>query len=175
MNQEMPQILPRWTELPSIELYSDQVVTLITQVLEPVLGSHPESGRKRDTGILTGAMLNNYVKMKIIPAPVKKQYTRTQVATLMVLCILKQVYSIQDISALIDIALDNTKLSTAYNSFCKLFEAVLYCIKEKKDFQDITAENDRVYLLKSVLISCCTKFYVRNTLHALPESANTKS
>ena len=164
--QKKPFTLPRWQELPGIGLYSDQVVTLITQTLQPILGARPESGKKRDTGILTGTMLNNYVKMRIISPPEKKQYSREQVATLIVLCILKQVYSIQDISALISVALNSTVLSAAYNRFCVLFEDVLCSTTQKTDFLRTDPENENLYLLKSVLISCCTKFYVQRVLRS---------
>jgi hypothetical protein len=57
--------LPRWEELPTLELYMDQVITLIDQYLSPVIQTekHP---------LLTSSMVNNYVKKGMIPAPEKK-------------------------------------------------------------------------------------------------------
>ena len=51
--------LPRWHELPSIDLYMDQLISLIERYLAPL--SIP------DEKIITPAMVNNYVKMKLIP------------------------------------------------------------------------------------------------------------
>ena len=38
-------------------------------------------------------MVNNYVKQKIVPAPVKKKYGRSHLACLLMLCICKQTLS----------------------------------------------------------------------------------
>ena len=81
-------LLPRFRELPQLGLYSDQVVTLVNEVLSPLLPAE-EGGKKKDSLPFTASMLNNYVKLRILSAPIKKQYTREQVATAIVLCVLK--------------------------------------------------------------------------------------
>lgn len=58
--------LPRWEELPDIELYMDQVITLIERYLSPLVG-------QTDSKVITSAMINNYVKLNIMPKPNKKQ------------------------------------------------------------------------------------------------------
>ena len=82
--------LPRWNELPEIDLYLDQVVNYLEKYLG-ILSSND------DDKIITKTMINNYVKQGIMPAPEKKKYGKTHIAYLMVICILKQVYSIGDI------------------------------------------------------------------------------
>ena len=62
--------LPAWEDFPALELYMDQVTVLINQYLEPF-----ETDRNSDSTV-TPAMINNYVKMKIVPPPVKKRYTK---------------------------------------------------------------------------------------------------
>ena len=109
-------------------------------------------------------MINNYVKNNLIDAPVKKQYSRVQLAKLFVICVLKQVYSMQDISMLIDTALKNYRIEIAYNQFCRLFEQALICTYTKKDFIDRGSSNDYLYLLKSVLLSCSYKIYSKNII-----------
>ena len=59
--------LPRWEELPDLELYMDQVLSLIRKYLLPYSGF--------DDNGLTASMVNNYVKAGILPAPVKKLST----------------------------------------------------------------------------------------------------
>ena len=55
--------LPRWDELPNIDLYIDQVVTLINSTLSPFLNNV----NMEDVNLLlTKNMINNYVKNKII-------------------------------------------------------------------------------------------------------------
>ena len=61
------QRLPRWNALPDLELYMDQVLSL----MERYLGNYPGFDRKG----LTAAMVNNYVKLGVMPPPVKKKYT----------------------------------------------------------------------------------------------------
>ncbi len=81
---------------------------------------------------------------------------------LYVICVLKQVYSIQDIKNLIDIAIIDSTLENAYNKFCNLFEEALLCTYARKDFIDKNSSSDNLYLLKSVLLSCSYKIYVQN-------------
>lgn len=57
--------LPRWNLLPDIDLYMDQVLTMIEKYLSPLM-------IHEDQKIITAAMINNYVKLGLIPAPVKK-------------------------------------------------------------------------------------------------------
>ena len=92
--------IPTWQEIPNIELYLDQVVTLLEEYLRP-FSLEPEDK------VITKTMINNYVKQNIISAPVNKKYNKEQVAMLFVICILKQVYSINDISRLIKLSFKN--------------------------------------------------------------------
>lgn len=57
--------LPRWNLLPDIELYMDQVLTLIEKYLSPLIVQPNQK-------IITAAMINNYVKLGLIPAPIKR-------------------------------------------------------------------------------------------------------
>lgn len=85
--------LPRWEELPDFDLYMDQVLALAGRYL----GSGPETGEKA----LTASMVNNYVKMGVMPPPVKKRYGRMHIAHLLAICVLKSVLSISEIRELI--------------------------------------------------------------------------
>ena len=63
--------LPEWEELPKIDLYLDQVIALVNNyvgffVYDPV-----------EDKLLTPSMVNNYVKLRLIPAPVRKKYVIT--------------------------------------------------------------------------------------------------
>ena len=106
--------LPRWAELPDLELYMDQVLSLV----ERYLGSYPGfDGRG-----LTASMVNNYVKQGAIPAPVKKKYTREHLAHLIMICILKASLPIAAIRQLIGAALESAPPEALYDRFCELFE-----------------------------------------------------
>ncbi len=155
--------IPRWIELPSIEQYLDQVVKLINSCLTPYIFFNNNYSKEENT-LLSKTMINNYVKNNLIEAPIKKQYSKTQIAKLFVICVLKQVYSMQDIKNLIEIALKNSTIENAYDKFCNLFEQALRCTYNKKDFIDNNSSSDNLYLLKSVLLSCSYKIYTQNTI-----------
>lgn len=151
--------IPRWSELPNIDLYLDQVVNLINSTLSPYIFLNNDE-KKENVQVLTKTMINNYVKNNLIEAPEKKLYSKIQLAKLFVICILKQVYSMQDIKTLISIALENTTAQEKYDSFCDLFEECLRCTFNQKDFVDNKSDNS--HLLRTVLLSCSYKIYVQN-------------
>lgn len=155
--------IPRWNELPNVDLYLDQVVTFINSSLSGILSFNTNSDKDENL-ILTKTMINNYVKNNLIEAPVKKKYSKIQCAKIFVICILKQVYSMNEIYKLIEIALKHSDVAHAYDSFCIHFEKALSCAYNKKDFLDEDTSNDNKYLLKSVLLSCCYKIYVQNVI-----------
>lgn len=155
--------IPRWKELPNVDLYMDQILTFINASLSECVVVQEEK-EKKENPILTKTMINNYVKNNILEAPIKKKYSKTQCAKLFVICILKQVFSMNEISQLINIALESTEISNAYDSFCSLFENALGSAFEKKEFTKVEPSNDNRYLLKAVLLSCSYKIYVQNLL-----------
>ncbi len=162
MNNETLNLhFPRWKELPNVDLYLDQVVTLVNKTLSFLL-SNPNSDT--DTLILTKNMINNYVKNKIIEPPIKKKYNKNHLAKFFVICILKEVYKINDIKILIELALESAPIEIAYDNFCKLFEKALDCVFKKTDFIDNYSTNDRKYLLKSVLLSCAYAIYTKKEI-----------
>ena len=153
--------IPRWKELPNVDLYLDQVVTLVNETLSSFLSN---SNSEEDALILTKNMINNYVKNKIIEPPIKKKYNKTHLAKFFVICVLKEVYKINDIKILIGLALESAPIEIAYDNFCKLFEKALDCVFSKTDFIDNYSTNDRKYLLKSVLLSCAYTIYTKKEI-----------
>ena len=155
--------IPRWEELPNVDLYMDQILTFINTSLSECI-NYGSDEEKENNPILTKTMINNYVKNNILEAPVKKKYSKTQCAKLFVICILKQVFSMNEISSLISLALESTDIIHAYNSFCSLFEEAVISIFEKKEFSKVDTSNEKRYLLKSVLLSCSYKIYVQSLI-----------
>lgn len=148
--------IPRWNELPEIDLYLDQVVNYI----EKYLGQY--NANKEDK-IITKTMINNYVKIGIMPAPTKKKYNREHMAYLIVICILKQVYSISDIGKLISLTIQYFELSKAYNRFCANLEVSLKNVFTRKEFPNTEKMTEEQYLLKNVVQSVADKLYVEIT------------
>ena len=79
--------LPRYDQLPNVSLYRDQVIEYVAQWMEPLSICVEQP-------VITPSMINNYVKVGLVPAPVKKQYGREQIARLIAICIFKQVLPI---------------------------------------------------------------------------------
>ena len=82
-----------WDRMPEIDLYMDQVITYMDKQLHLFQS-------KENSKLLTSSMINNYVKDGLLPRPDHKKYSREHLAGLLIICILKQVLSIPDISAL---------------------------------------------------------------------------
>ena len=110
--------MPRYDEIPDIDLYMDQLLAYIDKVLSPLLIHSTEK-------VLTTSMVNNYVKQGVLPPTVKKRYSREHVIILMEICLAKQIYSIQEIGKLISVqhAIFDTK--TSYNYICTELENAL--------------------------------------------------
>ncbi len=108
---------PRWGELPGIPLYMDQVILVLEESLSLLA--------EEDGPFVTATMINNYVKQKIIIPPGGKRYGREQMATLVMVCLLKKVFSISETIALIDLLCTKTPLNEAYDLFCDDLEKAL--------------------------------------------------
>lgn len=102
--------LPTWEDFPNIELYMDQVVALLNEYLGIFIAP------KGDMQI-TSTMINNYVKLKTIPAPIKKKYSKKHLAYLVMVCVLKQTLSMSTISSIIPPHLEDAELKRIYDSF----------------------------------------------------------
>ena len=148
--------MPRWNELPEIDLYLDQVVNYI----EKYLGQYTVN---KEDKIITKTMINNYVKLGIMPAPEKKKYSRSHIAYLIVICVLKQVYSISDIGKLISLTIQCFELSKAYNRFCANLEVSVKNVFTRKEFPNVEKMTEEQYLLKNVVQSVADKMYVEFT------------
>jgi len=116
---------PRWKELPALELYMDQMTGYIADVLRPLLDSEEEERP------LTKAMVNNYVKARMIPRPDKKKYRREHLAHLILLCTMKQVLSLPEAWAVLRIAQGENDFPQVYDYFCQELERALAAVWEK--------------------------------------------
>ena len=104
--------LVHWDELPDLELYVDQVVKAVT---EPLTGL----GLPK----VTRSMINNYVKHGMVIAPVKKRYGRHQIATIMVISLLKNLFPLSAIQDGIAQLTMNSYPKEVYDYFVDLLNA----------------------------------------------------
>ena len=66
MQDILNMALPQWELLPDIGLYMDQVITLMDRTFSPALPK----------GEMTKSMVNNYVKVGMIPRPSMESISR---------------------------------------------------------------------------------------------------
>ena len=123
--------LPSWEHLPDLELYMDQVISLIEKYLKIYI---KVTGSER---LITSSMINNYVKLSIIPAPNKKKYSRIHLAYLLIICTLKQTLNMATIQKIIPVDLNEAEVKDTYNSFIKnQHKAYLYVLEHTKAVSD---------------------------------------
>ena len=161
-NQISSFLFPRWNELPEVDLYMDQVVGYLSQKLSVFYDTEDEDSGK----MITATMINNYVKQRIIAAPVKKRYDRSCVSALIVLFCLKQVLSIGSSGAVIAQCRWNEDPAGAYDRFCHIFETVLHrTVSENKCFeQDVDVDSDPC--LSAVAIAFTNKLYAEKIIQS---------
>ena len=120
--------MPRYDELPNMELYLEQTVKYINECLSPL---HIP---------VTNSMISNYVKKGYIDRPVKKQYYADQIAYAIFLVLSKQVLAMDHLASLIEMQKKSYPLPIAYNYFCIELEKKLITVFEDRDEQPLRTE-----------------------------------
>ena len=82
-------------EIPNIDLYMDKVLSFINERTR-YLTRNPKEDK-----IFTKTMINNYAKTKILPAPVKKKYSKDHMLLLLLIFYFKGVLSVGDTGELL--------------------------------------------------------------------------
>jgi len=160
---------PRYDQLPDFPLYSEQLIDTLTRLTVPLLGDGREP-------VLTPSMINNYVKQKLIPPPEKKRYDRTHLAYLYCVCLLKQVFSIQEISSMLQIKTNFISFPAAYDYFCTELELALKASFSTRDFSapsaasHITPESE---LVRTAALACACQLFTSTFLRLYPVMYNS--
>ncbi len=117
--------LPTWEELPDFGLYMDQVLALLSRYLDFV----PDTDSSEKP--ITVSTVNNYVRLKIMPAPEKKKYSRIHLAYLLMICTLKQNLSIAYVQRVLPMGLCEEEVRDRYNAFvARHHESAMYFIQQ---------------------------------------------
>ena len=118
--------LPEWEELPQIELYLDQVIALVNNYLGCFVYDPAEEK------LLTPSMVNNYVKLRLIPAPVRKKYGRKHIALLLMVCTFKQSLSMAAMSEMLPLD-DEEQIHQEYVRFIASYQRISrYVVQQAK-------------------------------------------
>lgn len=154
---------PRWEELPQIDLYMDQLLSVLENYVKIFFDD--------DSKIITSSMINNYVKQKIIKHPVNKKYNRNHIAFLYIVCILKKLMGLNEIFNTKQKLLEQFSIDKAYNLFCDIFEESLkstfdlsYEWKIKKN------EIIEVTIIESVTKSFANILYARYLISTITDT-----
>lgn len=143
--------LPRYQEIPTVGLYLEQTAKLISEYMAPM-----------QQNCLTGAMIANYVKKKLIASPVKKQYGREQIAYLFFIAVSKNVLCLEHLERFIRMQERSYTLERAYDYFCDELENILAYVFGLKDRPDAVGvdSTDEKAMLRSAITAFCHKIYL---------------
>lgn len=106
-------------DIPSIDLYMDQVTTFLEEQLSTVK-------RNPEDKTVTKTMINNYAKDKILPAPEKKKYSKDHLLVIILIYYFKSFLPMKDVADILNPVTDkyfnNEDLSFAdiYDELVKL-------------------------------------------------------
>lgn len=156
--------LPRYKDLPDFGIYSEQLVEIVNKALEAMFDKDNK---------LTKSMVNNYVKHKIMPSPIKKRYFRNHIVYCIVITVFKNNLSIAEIDGGILHELKKSSIEESYNYFCDKIESVMRLIIDILDKQEspetkmtatIDVDLDKRNGLTLAIVSVCTKVITQKLL-----------
>ena len=159
--------LPAWKELPDIGLYMDQVIALLGQYLDfiPI-----EDSKDKPVPPTT---INNYVRLKVMPAPEKRKYYRVHIAFLIMIFTLKQGISINGLQQLLPSTADEEEVRIFYTSYIARLQEVgnFYTAQTRAAVQDIldpeTSDEGAIenVIIQSILQSGFSRIMAEKLLH----------
>ena len=139
--------LPRYRELPDIGLHLEQVTRYASRYVPSPL---------------TGSMVSNYVKQKLIPGPVKKSYYQESLAYLIFLSYIKAVMPLEDIRLMMEVQKSSYELQVAYDYFCDEIENLLQYVCGLRETPAVigSTQSQEKELLRTALLSITYKIYL---------------
>ena len=108
--------LPEWEAIPDFGLYMDQVIVLLEQYLSFI--PSPVGTKEH---FVASSTINNYVRLKIMPAPVKRKYHRVHIAYLIMILTMKQSLSISDVQKVIPPDSSEEEVRAVYEDYSEKF------------------------------------------------------
>ena len=152
--------LPAYQEIPNVGLYLEQTAKYISDFLTP-LHMPP----------VTGSMISNYVKKGLIKNPVRKQYSREQIAYLIFIAVAKMVASMDDLLLMISIQQRTYPCETAYEYFRQELTSVLRFVFDGTGELDALGadETNEKVMLRNMIITVAHKIYLDHLFIGLRE------
>lgn len=160
--------IPRWNELPDLDLYMDQVISVLEKNLSVFSNDDKAS-------FITPTMINNYVKQKLVSPPTNKKYGRGHIVSFYIISLMKQIMPISEINAVITLVVGSLGEENGYNFFCNIFESTLkeIFVGEKTEFE--VPDNNEVYeIISSISLAYANMLYARTLLSKYTEEDESK-
>ena len=168
--------LPQWDELPDMDLYMDQVVMLLQRYLNFL--AEDEHGN----AAITASIINNYVRLKIMPPPVKKKYTRVHMAYLIMVCSLKQSVNIPYIQKMLPLGLPEAEVRRIYEGYVKTHHdvclAFIQLVRSGADVvlhsPDAQSEDVERVVYSAAIVSGFSKLLTEKMVHLEGETVDSQ-
>lgn len=161
------------TDIPNIDLYMDQVTSFMEKQLK-------STKRYDDDKVLTKTMINNYAKNNLLPAPIKKKYSKEHLLLLTFIYYFKNILSMKDIEKLLEPITEKYFQSDSNINIAKIYDEVCSFEKERtkilqKDielmfhnsmetFTDADSEDQEYLQFFSLICSLSLDVYVKQLL-----------
>ena len=143
--------LPDWESLPQLGLYMDQVILLLRQYLGPL-------SRGEEDKPITASIINNYVRLKVMPPPVKKKYSQVHLASLIMICVLKQSLSISDIQRMFPSDHSEEAIRLLYGDFVRQYRKMSGAfVKQVQTTEGVRAAEGKELILMTAVVSSLAK------------------
>ena len=168
--------LPQWDELPDMDLYMDQVVMLLQRYLNFL----PQD--EHGNAAITTSIINNYVRLKIMPPPVKKKYTRVHMAYLIMVCSLKQSVNIPYIQKMLPLGLPEAEVRRIYEGYVKTHHDVcltfIQLVRSGADVvlhsPDAQSEDVERVVYSAAIVSGFSKLLTEKMVHLEGETVDSQ-
>ena len=161
------------TDIPNIDLYMDQVTSFMEKELK-------STKRNDDDKVLTKTMINNYAKNDLLPAPIKKKYSKEHLLLLTFIYYFKNIISMKDIETLLKPITESYFQSEGDINIARIYDEVCAFEKERtkllqKDielmynnsmetFSDVDVENRDYLQFFSFICSLSLDVYAKQLL-----------
>ncbi len=161
-------------DIPNIDLYMDQVTTLMDRKLKSST-RYPDEDK-----ILTKTMINNYAKNDLLPPPVKKKYSKEHIVLLIFIYYYKGILSINDIQTLLKPITekyfqtsDGLNLGMIYEKVFELEQGEIADLQEdiikkfntsQETFTDLAKEDQEILQMFSFICMLSYDVYVKRLL-----------
>lgn len=122
LKQSRPEV---WESIPDIDLYMDQVIGYMSRQHVGLAWDDEET--------LTSAMINNYIKSRLLPRAKGKKYNKEHIGYLTAICLLKQVLSVSETGTLLHNQMEHRDIEDFYKNYKETLDTEFTAIAEKID------------------------------------------